>query len=68
MYVHSLDRGDFYVQFGNGDGTFTAHMLYMGPSAGMNELGLADFDGDGDLDAVIATYDSSYGLGVLINQ
>jgi outer membrane protein assembly factor BamB len=49
------------ILLGNGDGTFGSEALYKTkPGSGSNAVALGDFDGDGNLDAVVANPYSGY--------
>jgi hypothetical protein len=75
ILVSSVDTSDtLQVLAGNADGTFQApHAYDLGPglsgvlSAGYRQIGVADFNGDGALDAVVPNYRAG-DVSVLLND
>jgi FG-GAP-like repeat/Bacterial Ig-like domain (group 3) len=65
--VPNSGDGSVAIMLGNGNGTFQAPLLY--PSGGLTavSVAIADFNGDGKLDLVVANYWSST-VGVLLGN
>jgi hypothetical protein len=61
------DHGAAAVLLGNGDGTFQAAVVYDSGGAGANGLAVADVDGDGKPDLLVANWVSD-AVGVLLGN
>jgi len=65
--VSTSNSGDVAVLLGNGDGTFKTAVLYSLGASGATSVAVADVNGDGKPDLIVATGSSTEGLvGVLL--
>jgi hypothetical protein len=55
-YYYGVSEGNVNVLLGNGDGTFAPANVYWADSQGLEPVELADVDGDGAVDIVVASY------------
>lgn len=62
------NTGNLVVVIGNGDGTFRAAQSFASSVSKVNELGLFDFNGDGNLDVLSAASKSSGNSSILIGN
>jgi len=66
---YSGNSPSFSILLGNGDGTFQPHVDYHNPNGNSFSLNVGDFNGDGDLDVVLATNGSaSQGVAVFLGK